>query len=248
MIIYQEFLSDHAGFSWYAFSDRERRAAHAREAALLPRQATAQRGVLEQGPMSADDTSSGVRLDHVALAVRDLATVQKAYEAAGYLCGDLGEFPSENTREIYIESRPVRILLQEPLSDAGPIARHLARRGPGVHHLGLQVPDLGAYLDGLAGTGWYFTSSTFKLIRQIGTAWLVRPAEGLLVHVSQARREPEPDGPPPTIHRVLLASTNPEASNRYLKSLGIANVHVDAAPQAGLLLNPPLPPYLPLLP
>lgn len=168
------------------------------------------------------NATPSARLDHVALAVPNLEEALKAYQALGFECGDVGEFPSENTREVYIETRPVRVLLQQPLSEQGPIARHLARRKPGLHHLGVVVADLAAYLDGLAGSSWYFTSSSFKLIRLIGTAWLVRPDAGLLVHVSQAR-EDEP-GPAPTVERVVLASKDREQTKKLIAALGIAHV------------------------
>lgn len=169
-----------------------------------------------------DNPTPSARLDHVALAVPSLEEARRVYERLGYHAGDIGEFPSENTREVYIETRPVRVLLMQPLSNQGPIWRHLLKRGPGLHHLGIVVSDLGSYLDGLAGSGWYFTSSSFKLIRMIGTAWLVRPDAGLLAHVSQARAD-EP-GPAPTVERVVLASKDREQTKRLLAALSVDRV------------------------
>lgn len=177
------------------------------------------------------------RLDHLALAVPNLEAARTAYTTLGYVAGDIGEFPSENTREVYIETRPVRVLLQEPRSESGPIAKALRDRGPGLHHMGLVVPDLAAFLESIAGSGWYFTSSSFKLIRMIGTAWLVRPDAGLLAHVSQAR-EDEP-GPPPSVERVSIASKDREATKRLLGTLNAGNVPLVAGTWNGLTVRVP---------
>lgn len=78
---------------------------------------------------------------HIGVAVTDAAAAGKFYEDV------LGitPRPAERADGAHILSYPlgdVDVELLEPLDDDGPVARFLARRGPGIHHICLRVPDL----------------------------------------------------------------------------------------------------------
>ena len=49
---------------------------------------------------------------------------------------------------------PSEIELLEPATPDGPIARFLARRGPGIHHVCYRVPDLDAALEACRAAGY----------------------------------------------------------------------------------------------
>lgn len=120
-----------------------------------------------------------MHLDHVALVLADLEPCRRALAQAGLPLGPLTEWDGENTREIYVETAPVRILLMQPRSPDGPIARHLARRGPGFHHLAFQ----GCSVDEVMARahGWETCPSTKDSLERGGPAWLLqREAEVLL--------------------------------------------------------------------
>jgi methylmalonyl-CoA/ethylmalonyl-CoA epimerase len=93
-------------------------------------------------------------LDHVAIAVPDLAGAVATYEA---LTGGVGS-PAERVEDqgvdvVFIGSGSGRIELVAPISDASPVARFLARRGAGLHHLAYRVHDLPARLHELTARG-----------------------------------------------------------------------------------------------
>ena len=46
-----------------------------------------------------------------------------------------------------------RVELLEPLAPDTPVGRFLAKRGPGMHHVAYEVPDVAEALDGLAQAG-----------------------------------------------------------------------------------------------
>jgi methylmalonyl-CoA/ethylmalonyl-CoA epimerase len=46
-----------------------------------------------------------------------------------------------------------RVELLEPTSEDSPVAKFLARRGPGIHHVAVQVEDIAATLTGLKNQG-----------------------------------------------------------------------------------------------
>jgi methylmalonyl-CoA epimerase len=83
---------------------------------------------------------------HIGIAVPDLAAAQTFYRDV------LGATPNplEAADGAAIVSLPfgdVDIELLEPQSDTGPVAKFIARRGPGIHHICFRVPDLDAALE-----------------------------------------------------------------------------------------------------
>jgi len=87
-----------------------------------------------------------VRLDHVAVAVRDLHSALQVFEAVGLRCAHVEDVPDEGVRTAFLAGGEVAVELLQPTSDSGAVARFLNSRGEGVHHLALRVPDLEAAL------------------------------------------------------------------------------------------------------
>jgi methylmalonyl-CoA/ethylmalonyl-CoA epimerase len=54
--------------------------------------------------------------------------------------------------------RPAKIELVAPLDGKGPIAAHLAKRGPGLHHLCFRTDDIARDMKKLIDKGYRFTS------------------------------------------------------------------------------------------
>lgn len=98
-------------------------------------------------------------LDHVAIAVTSLP------EGIRRFCDDLGltlegteDVPSAQTTTAFLPVPGTRIELVAPLDGEGPIARHLDRRGPGIHHLCFRTDNLDADVARLRERGWKFTT------------------------------------------------------------------------------------------
>lgn len=125
---------------------------------------------------------SGPVLDHVAFLVPRIEPVAERLIALGLAAEAVAEFPSEGTREQYLgdPARPGRVLLLQPLAP-GPYERALTKRGPGLHHFALQVPDLDAYAAGLRG--WLLHPKSLTSRASAGTLWLARPGVAALVEV-----------------------------------------------------------------
>lgn len=87
-------------------------------------------------------------LDHVAIAVPSIAAALPPYET---LLGAAGSPPerveAQGVSVVFVGTGPGRIELLEPLHDSSPVARFLAKRGAGLHHIAYRVPDLAAALD-----------------------------------------------------------------------------------------------------
>lgn len=93
------------------------------------------------------------RLDHVAVAVRSLPAALQAFEALGLRCTHVQELPSEGVRVAFLPLGGAALELMEPTTPSGPVARFLASRGEGVHHVALRVPDLKEALRRAAAAG-----------------------------------------------------------------------------------------------
>ena len=96
---------------------------------------------------------TGARLAHIGVAVPDLEDAARFYrDVLGIAPGD-----PERADGATIVSLPfgeVDVELLRPDHPDGPIARFLARRGPGIHHLCYRVPDLDAALARCRAAGY----------------------------------------------------------------------------------------------
>lgn len=147
--------------------------------------------------LSAMNTS----LDHVALVVRRLEPVLE--RLVGLDAGPIEAFPSEGTREVYLGAGRARLLLMEPTDADGPYARALAKRGSGLHHVALNVPDLNGFLGRVRG--WLLVPGCLQDLAQTRTAWLARPGVATLLEV----REAEPADGTPLVDQVELPGPLP---------------------------------------
>ena len=99
-------------------------------------------------------------LDHVAIAVPQLdEAIVRFVEDLGLELTGTEDVQSARTRTAFLPvSGPTTIELITPLDGAGPVAKHLDKRGPGLHHLAFRTDDLDADVARLRARGWRFTT------------------------------------------------------------------------------------------
>lgn len=86
-----------------------------------------------------------MRLDHIGIAVRDLKAALTPYQQAlGLEPERVEEVPTESVRTAFFRLGDTLLELLEPLDGSGPIAGSLEKRGEGIHHLAVEVPDIEA--------------------------------------------------------------------------------------------------------
>lgn len=83
-------------------------------------------------------------IDHIGIAVHSIAEARGFYEALGLHVEAVEDVPQEGVRVALIPCGASRIELLEPTRDDSPIAKFLAKRGPGIHHLCLGSSDVRA--------------------------------------------------------------------------------------------------------
>lgn len=95
------------------------------------------------------------RLNHVAVAVPDLAAAAQGYrEALGAAVGPPHDLPAHGVTVVFVELPNTKVELLQPLGETSPVAAFLARHpGGGIHHLCYEVPDLAAARDRLLAAG-----------------------------------------------------------------------------------------------
>lgn len=97
---------------------------------------------------------SQYELDHIGIAVKSLQEGFKFYEALGAQAGEVEEVASEKVRVMMFELKnKARLELLEPTSNESTIAKFLEKRGPGIHHICLRVPQVEPILQRLKAKG-----------------------------------------------------------------------------------------------
>ena len=97
-------------------------------------------------------------IEHIGIAVLSLAESIPLYEALGLEVQGVEEVPEQGVRVALLPAGDCRVELLEPTSAESPIARHLERRGPGLHHICLRVPDIRSAMARLAEAGYALLS------------------------------------------------------------------------------------------
>lgn len=91
------------------------------------------------------------KIDHIGIAVNSiLASVPLFRAMLGENPAGHESVPSEDVEVVFFGHGPGRVELLEPTGPDSPIARFLERRGQGLHHVCLRVPDLDQTLARLA--------------------------------------------------------------------------------------------------
>ena len=103
------------------------------------------------------------QIDHLGIAVKSLSEATKFYERLG-----LKPMPEETveSEKVKLSMVPVgesRIELLEPTSEDSAIAKFLAKRGEGLHHVALHVDDLSATVERLKASGTRLVSDEIKV-------------------------------------------------------------------------------------
>jgi methylmalonyl-CoA/ethylmalonyl-CoA epimerase len=95
-----------------------------------------------------------VTIDHVGIAVSDLAAAVEFYrDALGLEIEPPEEVSSQRVRAHFIPAGEAALELLEATADDSPIAKYVARRGPGLHHITLRVEDIHEALQQLKARG-----------------------------------------------------------------------------------------------
>ncbi|HXM68890.1 MAG TPA: methylmalonyl-CoA epimerase [Candidatus Acidoferrum sp.] len=89
------------------------------------------------------------QIDHIGIAVKSLAAAKAIYEKLGLSVSPEETVPQEKVRLVMVPVGESRLELLEATSEDSTIAKFIAKRGEGLHHVCLRVPDLTAAVERL---------------------------------------------------------------------------------------------------
>jgi methylmalonyl-CoA/ethylmalonyl-CoA epimerase len=87
------------------------------------------------------------RIDHIAIVVPDIEAALAFYEGAlGMHVEHVEQVDDQEVLVAFLPAGESELELVEPLNDTSGVAKYLSKRGPGIHHLCMEVDDLDATL------------------------------------------------------------------------------------------------------
>ena len=131
-------------------------------------------------------------LDHIGIAVGDLSQALAFYrDALGLEVGAVQPIPSDRVVIAFLPVGGVKVELVAPTDDTTGVARFLASRGEGFHHVCFEVDDITAALTRLAIDGVELIDTAPRPGAEGPVAFLhPRSCHGVLVELIEA-----PGGP-----------------------------------------------------
>jgi methylmalonyl-CoA epimerase len=103
-----------------------------------------------------------ITIDHLGIAVKSLAAAKSIYQTFGLPISEEETVEHEKVRLVMVPMGESRLELLEATSDDSTIARFIAKRGEGLHHVCLRVPDLAAVVAKLRQGGVRLVSEEIK--------------------------------------------------------------------------------------
>ena len=102
-------------------------------------------------------------LDHIGIAVKSLSSAKTLYEQLGLVPSEEETVAAEKVRVLMVPVDNTRVELLEATSNDSTIAKFIAKRGEGLHHICLRVPNLAAIVEKLKSDGVRLVSDEIKM-------------------------------------------------------------------------------------
>ena len=102
-------------------------------------------------------------LDHLGIAVKSLAAAKAIYEKLGLSISEEETVAAEKVRLAMVPVGDTRLELLEPLTSDSAIAKFIEKRGEGLHHVCMRVPDLAAAVKKLKSENVRLVSEEIKI-------------------------------------------------------------------------------------
>lgn len=128
-----------------------------------------------------------LKIDHLGIAVKDMAEAKKAYQALGFAVESEHEVPSEKVKAAFINVGESHLELLEPTDPSSVIARFLEKRS-GLHHVCVLVDDIEASMAEMKAAGAQLLDETPRMGAGGCRVAFVHPksAAGVLLELKQA--------------------------------------------------------------
>ncbi len=135
------------------------------------------------------DTSAHLlKIEHIGIAVEDLAQAESIYaKLLGCDPYKREAIEREGVLTSFFKSGPNKIELLEASTPESPIAKFIAKKGPGIHHIAFHVEDIRAEMARLSELGFKVLNEEPK--RGADNKWVAflhpKSTEGVLIELCQ---------------------------------------------------------------
>ena len=129
-----------------------------------------------------------LKIEHLGIAVKDLAAGIPLYEQLlNTPCYKTEEVASEGVKTAFFKTGDNKIELLEATGEDSPIAKYIAKKGEGIHHVAFEVADIVAEMKRLSDLGFTLLNTTPKRGADNKLVCFVHPksAGGVLVELCQ---------------------------------------------------------------
>ena len=104
-----------------------------------------------------------LQIDHIGIAVKKLASSVPLFEKLfNSQCYKTEKVESENVTTAFFKTGEAKIELLESNTADGIIARYIAKKGEGIHHIAFEVADIYAEMERLKNEGFTLLSALPK--------------------------------------------------------------------------------------
>jgi methylmalonyl-CoA/ethylmalonyl-CoA epimerase len=128
-------------------------------------------------------------IDHIGIAVKDFKSANTLFETLlGVEHYKIEDVVSEKVSTSFFKVGETKVELLQALSNDGPIAKFIEKRGEGIHHIAFEVDDIHRSMTELKEKGFTFLSEEPKVGADNKLICFVHPktANGVLVELCQS--------------------------------------------------------------
>ncbi|MBP7939658.1 MAG: methylmalonyl-CoA epimerase [Sediminibacterium sp.] len=130
------------------------------------------------------------KVDHIGIAVNSLKTSIPLYERLlGSNCYKTEQVSGEQVDTAFFLQNGAKIELLESIDPNGVIAKFIAKKGEGLHHIAFEVPDIQAEMERLKKEGFTLLNETPKSGADNKWVCFVHPKDtnGVLIELCQSK-------------------------------------------------------------
>jgi methylmalonyl-CoA/ethylmalonyl-CoA epimerase len=130
------------------------------------------------------------KIEHIGIAIENMDEAISTYEKLlNTKCYKVEEVKSENVKTAFFKIGDSKIELLEATDPESPIAKYIAKRGKGMHHIAFDVEDIEAEIDRLEELGFQLIQKSPKNGADNKLIAFLHPksTEGTLVELCQER-------------------------------------------------------------
>lgn len=129
------------------------------------------------------------KIEHIGIAVNSIALAGGIYEKLlNTPVYKIEDVLSENVKTAFLQCGSNKIELLESTSEDSPIAKFIAKKGEGIHHIAFEVTNIRAEMERLKGEGFILLNEEPKLGADNKLVCFVHPksTNGVLVELCEA--------------------------------------------------------------